>query len=190
MKIWIAILILPTMLMAQSKGKQATNKVDQPIKWTRCAEPLKAYGGHVRFTVEEVLQMQANSKKQDQPYREWELAASTLNWFDGTKRVPLSMIKSHMPRAMLLRLRFPVDQNPPVVAKDLEELIKAEKDYYAVVDSGKDFFPSLMKKYGIGPTAIFDQDMGGATPIDGCGRYEDYVPQPAPMPSGPMEPTK
>ncbi len=159
---------------AQTKGKTEMST----IKMTRCAEPIPAYGEHVRWTSDEHIQLLLDMKKQSDgqrfPYLEWELASRELDWFGGSKRVPLSEIKSRMPRAMLLELKFPVDQNPPVDPKGLQRLIDAEKAYNSAANGAQDFATNLMKKYGIGPQAVFDEDFGGATPMEGCARYEEF----------------
>ena len=168
-----------------AKGKaNAAPKKEAPIEWTQCVEPVEAYGGHVRWTPEEtvkvLLQEKESKEAQDYPYRNWEIASMSLDWFSGTKRVPLNEIKGHMPRAMLLRMRFPVDQNPPVDAKGYADLIAAEKAYEdstKSADAARQYLLDLIKKYGVGPQATLDQDMGGATAMGGCNRYEKVAAQ-------------
>ncbi len=178
MKILSGLLLCAALSFGQQKGKAKTAPPKPPpaIEWTQCVEPVEAHGGHVRWTPEETIQLLLNERNsrmaQDVPYIRWENASRDLDWFSGTKRVPLVEIKSHMPRAMLLELRFPVDQNPPVDPKGLEVLIAAEKAYEETTKGIQDYPISLLKKYGVGPQAILDQDYGGATAQGGCNRYE------------------
>jgi len=172
--------LIPTLVLSVSVlGAQTKAKV-APMKWMVCVKPVEAYGTHVRFTKEEHLQILLNERNarntSDWPYRDWENAARSINWFDGPKPVSLSYVKSHMPRAMLLELRFPVDQNPHVVQEGVDLLLAAEKKYdesTKAADASRAYLLELMKKYGIGPTAVFDQDVGGATPQGGCEKYEE-----------------
>ncbi len=151
-----------------------------PMKISVCVNTIEAYGSHVRFTGEEHLKILLNERTsreaQDWPYREWEMAAQSINWFDGTKPVSLAYVKSHIPRAMLLELRFPVDPNPHMVKADVDRLLEAERKYNEstkIADSGRQYLADLLKKYCVGPSATFDKDMGGATPMSDCGKWEE-----------------
>lgn len=148
---------------------------DKKFKYSVCVGPIAAYGSHVRFTPEEHLKIVQNQHATDREYREWENASWGLDWFSGKQPVSLAYVKKHMPRAMLLSIRFPVNQNPPVDPDGLKDLLAAEKAYLAAqkVLDDENYSQQLMTKYGIGPGAIFDPDMGGAKPMSGCGKYEE-----------------
>lgn len=125
---------------------------------------------HIRFTTEEHLQIlllqKKTSEEQDRPYREWEHASFSINWFDGESPVSLDYVKFHMPRAVLLSIRFPVDRNPKVVKADVDKLLAAEAAYTESTKSAdelRSYFVSIANKYGMTKGFYFDQDMGGAT---------------------------
>lgn len=150
------------------------------MKVNVCVKTIDAYGTHVRFTPQEHLQVLLNDRKargaQAEPYREWERASRSINWFDGDKPVSLPYVKSHMPRAMLLELRFPVDQNPHMVQADVDRLLEAERIYNesaTLAEASDTYLKELMAKYGIGPAAVLDEDMGGATPHPSCEEWEE-----------------
>ncbi len=150
------------------------------MKINVCVEPIPAYGEHVRFTPEEHIEILLLEREamhaQDLPYKNWEEASRSINWFDGPKPVSLSYVKRHMPRAMLLSMSFPADRNPHVVQADLDLLLKAEKEYNEAAktaDSLRAYALGLAKKYNVGPTLLYDKDMGGVTPQDGCGKWEE-----------------
>ena len=172
------LLIVVTVIV--SIGAQTKAEKDTPMKIKVCVETVQVYGRHVRFTPEEHVQILLNernaSQAQQKPYWEWEHASRSINWFDGPKPISLSYVKSHMPRAMLLELRFPVDQNPRTVQADVDRLLETEKKYNEstkFADVGRDYLVGLLKKYGIGPSAILDEDQGGATPQSECGKWEE-----------------
>lgn len=174
----IAFALFAIVLSAQSPRKPSPK--ESTLKIQVCVENIEAYGAHTRFTTGEHLQILLNDKAsrdaQDRPYRDWELASSSINWFDGSKPVSLSYVKSHMPRGMLLTLGFPVDPNPHIVQADVERLLEAEKKYEEsgkIASAGRDYLFGLLKKYGIGPAASLDKDMGGATPMSTCAKYEE-----------------
>ena len=153
---------------------------DAPMKINTCVETIKAYGKHVRFTTEEhlhVLLDERNANRSSElPYFRWEAAAGSIDWFTGAKPVSLAYVKSHMPRAMLLELQFPADPNPHAVQSDVNRLIDAERKYnesQEVAEAGREYIRMLMKKYGIGPDVVFDDDEGGATPVASCGKWEE-----------------
>ncbi len=159
---------------APAKPKPASYKINT------CVEEVPAHGSYVRFTTEEHLQILLNERTarnvQDLPYRSWENASRHINWFDGEKPVSLAYVKSHMPRAMLLELRFPVGQNPHIVQDDIDWLLKTEKAYNEaakVIEDGTAYLRGLLTKYDIGPSAIFDDDMGGVRPEGGCAKWEE-----------------
>lgn len=167
-----------TILLALAAGcalAQAPKKKQEPIHFSTCVEPIAAYGEHVRFTTEEhikLLLLQVRPPGESE-YRAWEQASYGIDWFSGPKPVSLAYVKSHMPRAMLLTLRFPVDQNPHVNPADLKRLLETESAYESATKNSQAYTQELMKKYSIGPGAIFDEDFGGATPRESCGKWEE-----------------
>ncbi len=158
---------LITFLCAVALPAYAQTKTTEAKSNAPCARK------HVRFTTEDhlkILQAQILSERAWVPYAKWEAASHSIHWFDGKKPVSLDYVKSHMPRAMLLSLRFPVDQNPRVLQSDLDNLLKAEREYEEaeeVVKGTWSFVKELRAKYGLG-AAIFDKDMGGATSLSDC----------------------
>ena len=169
------LMLLPIVGLAS----QLTQK-ERPMKISVCVKTIQAYGSHVRFTPQEHIQILLHERNamftQRWPYHEWEQASRKINWFDGKKPVSLAYVKSHMPRAMLLELRFPVDPNPHIVQADVDRLLEAERKYNEsskTADAGRTYLHELMSKYGIGPGAVFDEDMGGATPQSGCQKWEE-----------------
>ena len=175
LRVLLATLALP--LGAQWKPSQ-----QYTATFSVCVEPINAYGQHVRFTEAEHIELLLRNLKardaQYGPYREWESASRSINWFGGKRSISLAYIKSHMPRAMLLVLRFPVNQNPPAVKADIDRLIAAEAKYLEaekVSNLFNDYVMGLMKQYGIGPSATIDDDFGGATPFGGCNKYEEQA---------------
>jgi len=141
--------------------------------------------GHVRFTQDEhiafLLTIIPNEKQEaaESAYRYWELASFSVDWFGGTKRVSLNYVKSHMPRAMLLEMRFPVDEHPMVEADSLAELLKAEKEYEDKTNESKvvggianSLLEKFIAKYNLGDMFTLDEDYGGATPTT-CGKQDE-----------------
>lgn len=55
----------------------------------------------------------------------------------------------------------------------LDKLIDAKTAYDKITSEGQGYMRALLDKYKIGPGATFDDDMGGATPMGGCGKYEE-----------------
>lgn len=80
-----------------------------------------------------------------------------------------------MPRAVLFDSQFPVDQKPPVGLVGYKALIDAETAYYKAQNLPD--WQVFMKKYGIGPQATLDEDMGGATAVSACEKYEEIKPK-------------
>lgn len=174
----IRTLVLTALLACVAHGQTKTG--DTSFNFMVCVDYAKPFGEHVRFTPEEHVQVLLNEKAaregEDFPYLYWERASKDLDWFSGPKPVSLKYIKSHMPRAMLLELQFPVDQNPHVDPKGVERLLAAEKSYQdalKLADISAAYVMELMKKYGVGPSATFDADMGGIVPSGKCNKYEE-----------------
>lgn len=172
MKPLAVALMISACAVCQTKSMPET----KPIEYQVCVEPIAAYGGHVRFSTEDhlalLLHLRRTREQQHGPYRRWEMASRELDWFSGPKPVSLDYVKRHMPRAMLLELRFPVDQNPHIDPVGLKALLDAEAAYEKTTKGTQDFPLLLLKKYNVGPGAVYDEDMGGFTAIAGCARWE------------------
>lgn len=179
-------MIKPVLILALIFAVAVDAQKPAPMKWGVCVEQLAPHGKHTRFAASEHTRILTSRLRQIEIYEQWEQSARWLDWFSGTKRVSLAYVKSHMPRAMLLELRFPVDQNPPVDPKGLEQLLATEHDYDVAANRDQEYIKQLLVKYGIGPAAIFDEDMGGATPQGACGKYEEQLIPDAP-PKKPKE---
>jgi len=166
-------LTLPLLTLMACAACHAADKVNV------CVQEIKAYGEHVRFSSEDhiAVLLRSRNEKAEWAYRLWEDASReiTSNWFTGKETVEVSYLKSHMPRAIVFVSRFPASKSTLIDKKRLEELLSTEAAYEKAEDreGSQIFYDNLMAKYKIGPSATFDKDMGGATPMGSCGKYEE-----------------